>query len=1105
MLSLVIIILVVIVILLLMVKISNLLNNSKETRYLQISNIKMLIVTLIISSTLVSMAYLKINIGIPKENMISFMVTMVSIIIFYFQKIKNRMEKKNNIAGKSYVGYTMKNGEIYLNRNVILLRDFLERVWKGIIFVEVIYIAIMSKFLALSIDSFNLLAPNLQTIEYSTASCFTLMVLFVLLVNEIAQYLDGELPEEIKSKIVKESKEKVIEIEKEKTFLSLYSDYKKIWGRNILADYRPKIMKEDEDYSTVLDEKVIKESSNKELEDIYLRLKKEYKITPQTLNILNDLLNREDIIIGNSNYENLAPILFSYLENSIIKGKKVLVLAENNLYNNFKSRNTLKEWFGGWFKKLYKKSLRNITDFSDWIKQNEWDILIATQNELIKYQEEFIKKIQEEQEDIKDIIILVINENSEQVAENILTLSVLTNILNTYFRIDKKKGESGAQYIILSNETSNLNESINKNLGISAKTISLSEKEAKNIYSIIWRTDSKNKYYTDIMDGIPKNNMGILNILSYLAWEQGYNKAEFIDQDELPYENYKAGVEIAKKLLKERPIVKEKIKGVYDSFAKYNFISSIIKKDKQNLLYIYDKNQNFPILLNKYSSLGEKEVFLNIVTPVYLLRDYFIDNIEYFRSSPIYGYTPKVESDRFKVASYLKEVLTNDKLEISEDDIRTELLTIQNKIGNIEEELVKLFEDIYSIDILKNDYLTVINKQIYSLENKRFEEKKFFKLNRAINENNYFQWFENYEVIDTGKTVYRLIPLEHIYQNYLPEQIHYFGGKAFKVDKIDRLNKRVNISPTENDRFTIYRNKDVIDLISVDKSESPVFSQKGSALYTIIKKVSKIDCDIKTLGYFEFLDDISMKNQSYSYRDLDDTELYKREYKKSKMLTISIEKKEGNITRCDKVAVTLTIILNEMFKSLFPGNSRYLKLFPMVSENFFDEGIDEIFKTGYKAPEVLSQILPAMVTVEKGNYIDILERIENNKLSIYLLEDSHKDMGLLQAVQDNFEKILELLQDYLNWLDEDNSPEKGWSKNKFSIDEKKSYLKYGLEELSEYISLEETRKFLNEILGKNEYTSARKRFYSTIINDETEDEFDKEYLYLKEKLKERKG
>ena len=1087
-----------IMILLMTIVISSVLNNEKTKRCLQQKNIIILSILIISNAAILSYYYYNHIL----KNILAFIIVSISIIIFYIVKIINNVSSKNTVIVKEYRGYYIKNGEIYLSKNVVLLRDFFKILTIVFSVVSIVYLFYIVKFINKFIELFKIKSNQL---DYSSMSFFGLLVLFNLFIYEIRAYLDGKLLEDTQSKFEKEKEITNDKKQEEKEFLPLYNDYKKIWNKNILADYRPKNIKNIEVEEKVeIDSRILNENSNKELEDIYIRLKKDYKLTTESLNILNILLNKEDIIIGNSNYEELAPILFSYLENSIIKGKKILILAENSLYNNFKSRNTLKEWFQLWFKKLYKKSLRNITEFSEWINRNEWDILIATQNELIKYQEEFIKKIQEEQEDVKDIIIIVINENPEEVAENILTLSVLTNILNTYFRVDKKKGESGAQYIILSNETSNLNESINKNLGISARNVNLSNKEANNIYSIIWRTDTKNKYYTDIMDGIPKNNMGIANILSYLSWEEGYIKAEFIDQEELPYENYKIAVEGAKHLLKERPIIKEKIKGVYEYFAKYNFISSIIKKDKYNLLYIYDKNQNFPMILKKYYTLGKQEVFLNVITPVYLLRDYFVDNIEYFTNSPIYGYTPKIESDKFKVASYLKEVLTNEKLEISEDNIKAELLTIKNKIGNIEEELVKLFKDIYLVDILKKDYLTVINKQIYNLENRKFEEKKFFKMNKAINESGYFKWFENFEIMDTGKNVYKLIPLEHIYQNYLPEQIHYFNGNSFKIEKIDKLNKKINISPTENDKFTIYRNKDVIDLLGIDKTEDPIILQKGSASYNIIKKIKKIDYEITTLGYFEFLDSINMSNQEYSYRSLEDNDFYKREYKNTKMLTVTIEVKDKTIENNDKISITLSVLLNEIFRTLFPGNSKYLKLFPMISSDFFEEKIDDFFKTGYKCPEILSQVLPAMVTVEKGNYEDVLGKIEKDKLSIYLLEDSHKDMGLLQAVQDNFENILELVQDYLNWLEEDNLPEKGWSKNKITVEEKKSYLKYGKDEELEYLALNETRKFLNEILGTNEYTNARKRYYSTIINDETEDEFDKEYEYLKNKIRERK-
>ena len=1098
--------------------ISLLLNNSKNKRCFQYANIFYLMFIIFIVA-IFGFKFGAYSVSKWISNVLYLILSTVLILSFYAFKIINKLRNKNAIVDKEYRGYSIKNNAYYLDNNIILIRTILQYVLCITNVLVVFYFAFFS-LVANKIYEFINFHFSLNKLDYRILPCIVLMPLFFLFLTEIISYLGGEVLESVEDDLNIEAHLGEEKIKKEKEFFPLYMEYKKIWGKNILADYRlvnikkeelsSEELKKKESENEKLEKRKIAEiiSSDKEfkkdLEEIYIHLtKNNCKVTSEIINILKELLNRKDIIISNSNYEELAPVLFSYLENSVVRGKKVLVLVENKLYNNLKSRNILKEWFELWFKKLYKKSLRNISEFNEWKAKEEWDILLTTQNELIKYQEDFIRKIQQEQEEIKDIVILVINENSEEIAENILTLSVLANILNTYFRVDKKKGDDGAQYIILSNETSNLNESINKSLGISAKSIILSDKKADNTYSIIWKTDVQNKYYTDIMDGIPKINIGISNLLSYLPWAQEYVGVEFIEQENFPYEKYIAGMEEAKSLLKERPISKEKIMGNYSSFAKYNFISSIIKREKYKLLYIYDRGQNFPLLLKKYHSLGEKEIFLNIITPVYLLRDYFIDNIEYFTNSPIYGYTPKVESDKFKIASYLKEVLTNEKLEISEEDIKVEFLTIKEKIGNIEEELVNLFEEIYSVDILKNDYLTVTNKQVYNIENKKFEEKKFFRMNSAINENGYFQWFINFEVIDTGKKVYKLIPLEHIYQNYLPDQVHYFNGNSFKIDKIDTINRRINISPIENDKFAIYRNKDAIDLIKANRVEK-IVSKKGSELYTIIKEVSEIEYNIQTLGYFEFIDDISMSNQSYLYKELENPEIYVRKYQKNKMLTLSIENKSGVIENSEKIAVTLTVVLNEIFKTLFAGNNKYLKVFPMVSEEFFEEKIDEFNKTGYITSEILSQILPAKVTVEKSNYEDIMGVNENNKLSIYLVEDSHKDMGLLQAVQDNFEKILELVQDYLNWLTEDNSPEKGWNKEKISIEEKYSFLKYGKEELSEYLSLDETSKFLNSILGVNEYTDSRRRYYSTIINDETEDEFDKEYEYLKIKINERK-
>lgn len=1066
--------------------------NETKKSYIQLPNIVVLGVFLILS--------LVINSGlISIFNNIQSSLINIGFILFFFIFKSSRRFKKNIDKNLTYFGYSNVDGEVYLNENVVLL---------GIAMKYITWLAIAGSAIVGIVTPIYFRQAEEMTLPVilDGGTPWTSYILFVLFVNEIASYLSGDTLKGIRKKSKEEVKSEEVADDRTEGFLPLYNEAKKIWGKNILADFRPKVIIENEEVPPVIDKRLFE--NNKELEELYIRLKKEYRITSEGLSILNDLFKKEDIIVENSNYEELAPMLFSYLEESIVKGKKILVLAENNLYYNFNVRNLLKEWFQSWFKKLYKKSIRNILDFSEWLNKNQWDILIGTQNELIKYQEDFIRKIQQEQEDIRDIIILVINENAEELAENILTLSVLTNILNTYFRVDKKRGENGAQYIILSSKASNLNESINKNLGINAKNIKVVDKKADNLYSIVWSANGAEQYYNEIMNGTYNYNIGVSNLLSYLPWSQGYEKAEFIDQDVFPYAAYKNMAEVLKTNLKERPIDSKKLKGVYDYFADYTFISSIIKREDHKLLYIFDKNNNFPCLLEKYASLGRKEALINVVVPTYLLKDYFVDNIEYFCSSPIYGYTPKIESDQFKVASYLKEVLTNDKLTISEDDIKRELLTYKNEIGNIEEEIVNLFKEIYLIDILKNDYLTVTNKQVYNSETKKFEEKKYFKMNSVINEHSYFKWFENYEVIDTGKNVYELIPFEHIYQNYLPDQIHSFNGNAFKIDKIDTINKKVNISPTENGKSLIYRNKDNIILNDIVRDGSEIHSEKESEKYKIYKKISTVNYEIDTEGYFEFMDGINLSNQDYKYVNLKTSSdiSYARQYENGKMLSISITSKKGEVENYDSIAITFSLLLTEIFKTMFPGNNKYIKVFTTVAEDFFGDSDSDVVYSKYIVPETLAQVIPSSVVIEKSKYQDIVQDNSSNQINLYFIEDSHKDVGILQAIKDNFEDILEILQDYLNWLlTENTTPEKGWNKMKITQFDKMSYLKYGKNEISEFLSIKETRNYLNEILGENKYTNNRASYYSVIIDDETEDEFDKEYNYLKSKIRAKRG
>lgn len=1077
----------------------NLLNLDKRKRYKQANTVIFLAVAILLNFLILLYLSKKINYDnfFEVENkkmmiyyLIYFIPVIVTVVMLILDKLilkifSSKSDEKRELNSNS--PYERLEDGYYIKDHYRFYRD-------GVKILIFIFGALSIISTYITVYKINLFKPHKEILGVPYLPLFlTLALLFIF---ELYNYLNGN---ENKTKVEnkKRQKDEKLKEENEKSFNELYQDYKKVWPANVMANINKENKVINETFQIV--EENIK---NKDVEEIYFSLKKNFEIKPKYLAILEDLFQGKDTIITDSNYEEISPFIFSYLEKSIIKGKKILVLAETDLYTNSENRELIKEWFQNCFKKLYKKSIRKIVTFDDWRNHSNWDILIGTQSEIIKYQQDFIEKIQEEQNELKDLVIFVINEKLDEIAENILTLSILSNILNTHFQVNKNEDE-GAQYIILSNGTANLDVAINKNLGINAKEHNIGVTNPKDFYGIIWKADPRKEYYTEIMDGVPKVELGIASTLSYLAWNYGFKNLNLVEQGNLPYSSYEANVEMAKDHLKERPIKKSNLNDLYRNIIINNPITSLIKKRDKNILFVEDKIYNAPALLKKFSSLGTSEVFINIISENYLLRDYFIDNIDYFSHSPHYGYTPKIESNSYKVAAYLKELLTNTQIKVSEEDIKIEMMSIESNIKNVEEELVNLFLNVYNIDLLKRDYLTVETQRVYSVEKNDFEEVKFYKLSGDISDNVNFKWFENFEIIDSGRRVYGVIPHEHVYQNYLKGQVHCFNGKSYSVENIDLINKKINIVPSEKVKRIIYRNNDKIKINKIDLKLKNSYATIENGNYLLEKKTLLADYDIETIGYYEFLGGISLKNQDYKYNSLESLgERFERDYKNGQILSINLKTKNLKISNYNNVAITLSILFNEIFRTVFPENYKYVKIFSFVSEDFYDvESNLEYFEEGFSTPEYLAHILPTKVTIPKTEFKNIFEENSENQINLYFVEDSHKDIGLIRAISDNFEDILGLIQDYLNWLNDGEVPKKLWNRTEFKNSEKLEYLKYGLENLPKELDIKELTHVLNKILGDNKFTDARKRYYEKITNDsEKEDDFDKEYAYLKSKI-----
>ena len=149
-------------------------------------------------------------------------------------------------------------------------------------------------------------------------------------------------------------------------------------------------------------------------------------------------------------------------------------------------------------------------------------------------------------------------------------------------------------------------------------------------------------------------------------------------------------------------------------------------------------------------------------------------------------------------------------------------------------------------------------------------------------------------------------------------------------------------------------------------------------------KVTVYPCDIhvETLGYLELKDAGDLRSAKEVFFG-DEIGEYScdRHYIRKNILRIRL--KDTDIAE----QFTMSVLLGELIRSLFPNAWHYLAVLT-------------------KEPEGLDGMLNYMLYDSEG---------EMEEHAIYIVEDSDMDLGLLEAVNRNLEKIFELMADFLDW------------------------------------------------------------------------------------------
>ena len=437
-----------------------------------------------------------------------------------------------------------------------------------------------------------------------------------------------------------------------------------------------------------------------------------------------------------------------------------------------------------------------------------------------------------------------------------------------------------------------------------------------------------------------------------------------------------------------------------------DFWSAEVKKD--NYLTVEDESFNMFEILREFSTRSTEQGFINIISSNYLLKDYMADNAQVFEADP--KAIPFIVPDYAKTNrnTALKLILMMSTAPVSESTIEKELSLLGIKVFDIKKQLwYEIFSCCASLSeysALSGNYrydvetaaeikmtisgesygISLINTEknfdlkqgkaeyVYSIRSKSFTENCVSGLFSA----GYVAEDENDGTSYLGSEL-----VGHIYQKYLPGQYFTFGGKYYEMQYL-----------TADGNVLIRRASDHIDgrpsyrqlrkyTVSGTRPFGRIGTGKSISGIKVIKEYA--DITVSTYGYYRMISYNDFSTARKILFEGDESSIPDRFYRGKEILRIQLPEADGKLS--DTVRYTVTVLLNEVFRTLFAENQPYICA--VTDDSFITE-------------EVTAKPLTYKIKADK---------------CIYIIEDSQLDLGLIIAVERNLERILGIIQDYLCW------------------------------------------------------------------------------------------
>ena len=707
-----------------------------------------------------------------------------------------------------------------------------------------------------------------------------------------------------------------------------------------------------------------------------------------------DLLNGKSILFNNPFCYDLIPYAFYPMNRVLLRHRKVLVVLGRHA-----TEKDAEKWLAAGVESVTNiPYLWKIAELGK--AETDPDIGIVTRSDI--FNAEMLDTHREFLEQVEFICII-------EPSKLISTAQIGLNLLMKKCRQGEKKEIT---FCLIDKNCDGLVDSMSHVLMTNLTEVSATQKNYGTMSYMCWEADEEYLHHR-IVPNISRY-LGLGTELSFVALKNQVAKTSWFGGEAFPVYDISwidkqyyydladyAGISADQNTADERMAVSANLWNA--------------KKEKNAYITAEDESFNMFEVLRDFSTRSSEQGFVNVISSEYLLKDYMADNAALFESDA--KAIPCIVADyvRSNRNTLLKLMLMLNAGPVEESVLTKELSLLGVKIRDLRKqlwfEIYKYFSDAKTIAALPEDYWTAVEtvcgKEAPAVTAASAEpltidllrEKERYNIYRNSTEIVYY--LEKNTTLDALLTELKsaeyitedekgqknFLGAElcgHIYQKYLPGQFFTFGGKYYEMLHLtaegqvllrraaDHINGRV-----------FYRQIRDYEILGVNASDQ-IGAVKNISGMKIAKEYA--DLSVRTRGYYRMNRYNNFADAKKILFEGEKNGIPQRLYRQKEILRIELP--AGGEVLSAKVLSTVTLLFNEVFRTLFAENQPYI-----------------------------CAVCPGAVhSEEERNFLTYSlsgEKLSGN--SIYIIEDSQLDLGLISAVERNLERIFQIVTDYLNW------------------------------------------------------------------------------------------